>query len=61
MIIAIDMLKKINGSVASGNLLTIGELADECGLDVKILEILTGDLSQTIPSMNFFSARWMPI
>lgn len=54
MIITIDMLRRINSSVASGDLLTLGQLAEECGLDVKILELLFGDLTQKVPSMAFF-------
>jgi hypothetical protein len=54
VIITIDILKKINGSIADGKFLTIGEIAKECCLDEKVLEVVSGDLGQNISSMNFF-------
>jgi hypothetical protein len=54
VIITIDILKKINGSIASGKFLTMGEIAQECCLDEKVLEVVAGDLNSGISSMNFF-------
>jgi hypothetical protein len=54
VIITIDILKKINGSIAAGELLTMGEIAKECCLDEKVLEVVSGDLGKKIASMGFF-------
>jgi hypothetical protein len=54
VIITIDILKKINGSIASGKFLILGEIAKECCLDEKVLEVVAGDLSRGISSMGFF-------
>jgi chromosomal replication initiation ATPase DnaA len=54
VIITIDILKKINGSIASGKFLTMGEIAQECCLDEKVLEVVAGDLNSNISSMNKF-------
>jgi hypothetical protein len=32
----------------------MGEIAKECCLDEKLLEVVSGDLSQNISSMNYF-------
>jgi hypothetical protein len=54
VIITIDILKKINGSIADGKFFTMGEIAKECCLDEKVLEVVSGDLGQNVSSMNFF-------
>jgi hypothetical protein len=54
VIITIDILKKINGSIANGTLLTMREIAKECCLDEKVLGVVSGDLDKKVVSMNFF-------
>jgi hypothetical protein len=54
LIITIDILKKINGSIADGKFLTMKEIAKECCLDEKILEVVSGDLGKSVSSVNFF-------
>jgi hypothetical protein len=54
VIITIDILKKINGSIAGGRFLTMREIAKECCLDEKVLEVVSGDLGRDVSSMNFF-------
>lgn len=54
MIITIDILKKINGSIASNTFYTIRELARECYMDEKVLEVVTGDLGREVSSMGNF-------
>jgi hypothetical protein len=54
VIITIDILKKINGSIASGKFFTMGEIAQECCLDEKVLEVVGGDLNNNVTSMNTF-------
>jgi hypothetical protein len=53
VVITVDILKKINNSIASGNYLTIGQIAKECSLDEKMLTHVCGDLSRYITSMGF--------
>jgi hypothetical protein len=54
VIITIDILKKINGSIAVGKLLTMSEIAKECCLDEKVLEVVCGDLALGVSSMTSF-------
>jgi hypothetical protein len=54
VIITIDILKKINGSITDGALLTMREIAKECCLDEKVLEVVSGDLEKKVASMRFF-------
>jgi hypothetical protein len=54
VIITIDILKKINGSIANGKFFTMREIAKECCLDEKVLEVVSGDLGKDVSSMNFF-------
>jgi hypothetical protein len=54
VIITIDILKKINGSIVAGELISMGEIAKECCLDEKVLEAVAGDLGKKISSMGFF-------
>lgn len=56
MIITVDVLKKVNGAIAEGRPLSLAEMADECALDAKTLELVAGDLSQKITGMSFFFA-----
>jgi hypothetical protein len=49
-------MKKINGSIASGELMPLQEIAKECYLDEKILESVAGKLDQPVKSMRFFFA-----
>ncbi|MDR3354534.1 MAG: hypothetical protein LBO21_05805 [Synergistaceae bacterium] len=54
MVITVDILKKINRLIASGNYPTLGQVAAECSLDKKMLTHVCGDLGRTVPSMIFF-------
>jgi hypothetical protein len=54
VIITIDILKKINGSIAAGEFLLMREIAKECCLDEKVLEAVSGDLGKEISSMGLF-------
>ncbi|MDR1965654.1 MAG: hypothetical protein LBQ36_02990 [Synergistaceae bacterium] len=54
MVITIDILKKINSSIASGSFMTMRELACDCYLDEKILERIFGSLEQPVRSMGLF-------
>jgi len=54
MVITIDIMKKINGSIASGNFISLREIARDCYLDEKIFESITGELDRPIKSMKFF-------
>jgi hypothetical protein len=54
MVITVDILKKINRLIASGNCPTLSQVAEECSLDEKMLTHVCGDLGRTVPSMVFF-------
>ncbi len=56
MIITVDVLKKVNGAIAEGKPLSLAEMADECALDARMLELVAGDLSRKITGMSFFFA-----
>jgi hypothetical protein len=57
MIITIDMMKKLNDSLAEAKPLSFLELAKECYLDEKLLSFIIGELDKPVPSMKmFFSA-----
>ena len=54
MIITIDILKKINGSIELNTFYTIRELARECYMDEKVLEAVAGDLGREVSSIGGF-------
>ena len=56
MRITVDILKKINSSVATGDLLPIGQFAKECGLDEDLLKTVAGSLDEPVVSVNYFFA-----
>jgi hypothetical protein len=49
-----EVLKKINASVASGNYLQVREISNECMLDETILRSAISDLDKPVKSMTFF-------
>jgi hypothetical protein len=53
VVITVDILKKVNSSLVSGNHLTLGQIAEECSLDEKMLMHVCGDLGRKVSSMGF--------
>ena len=54
MIITVDILKKINNAIEDGKPLTLAEVGGECSLDLGMLSLVAGDLSQNINGMDSF-------
>ena len=54
MIINIEVMKRINASVASGSYIPISQLGKECALDGDILKIVAGDVEKPVTSLNLF-------
>lgn len=54
MLVTVDVLKKMNDSIASGNPPLISDLISECALDEAILKESVGDLGKSISSMTVF-------
>lgn len=54
MIINVEIMKKINSTIDSGDFMPISQLEQECALDANVLKIVTEDLDKPLTSMNFF-------
>lgn len=54
VIVTVEVLKKINGSLVSGQAFTVGDMARECALDEAILKAVEKDLSRPLESVNAF-------
>ncbi|MDR1650478.1 MAG: hypothetical protein LBR87_01670 [Synergistaceae bacterium] len=54
MVITIDIMKKINGAIASGSMVSLREIAKECYLDERLLESVIGEIDGPVKSMKFF-------
>ena len=54
MIINIEVMKRINASVASGSYMPISQLEKECALDGDVLKVVAGDVEKPVTSLNFF-------
>jgi hypothetical protein len=54
MIITIDIMKKINNSIASAKYMSLSDMAKECYLDEKLLESVVGELDKPLTSMRAF-------
>ncbi|MDL2264693.1 hypothetical protein LJC31_08590 [Synergistaceae bacterium OttesenSCG-928-I11] len=54
MIVTVEVMKRVNASVASGNYMSTGELASACMLDETVLRSAVGDLDKPVKSMTVF-------
>ena len=54
VIVTVEVLRKINSVLASGQVFSVADMARECSLDETILKVVEKDFSRPLESVNAF-------
>lgn len=54
MLITVEILKRVNGSIATGTPMSLHDLIPECALDEAVLKEAMGNLDKPVSSMSVF-------